>query len=214
MLDQKRSRLIIENPIGNGLNGFRTTFTSTYKGADLHLVLPAARLLPSNLGGIVRGDLHRLISVVALNNFDLERIKPLLKISLLDVIWNLVDVAVEETTPPPRPIASSLQQTLWLYKTSSFANSSEYRQDVDRVLKSELGLLHFRSIFFGAISGLQIGSEAIFQRCKEGSDPLFVNRWKGWPNDANQEKVLNWFVDLSEKLAIILADYNPIIAHL
>jgi hypothetical protein len=27
--------LIIENPIGNGLNGFRTTFTSICKGADL-----------------------------------------------------------------------------------------------------------------------------------------------------------------------------------
>ncbi|KAJ5215349.1 uncharacterized protein N7498_001756 [Penicillium cinerascens] len=249
MSDQTRLRFIIENPIGNGLNGFRTTFTSICEGADLRSaedavdqlkredvqdlafslltalqVLPAARLLPSNSGGVVRSDLLRLISAVASNDFDLERIKPLLKISLLDAatdeqIWNLVDVAAEETTPPPRPIASSLQQTPWFHKTSSFANSSEYRQDVDRVLKSELGqlyvgLLHFRSTFFGAISGLQTGSEAVFQRCKEGSDPLFVDGWKGWPNDANQEKVLSWFADLSEKLATISADYNHMTAHL
>ncbi|KAI2736056.1 hypothetical protein DTO013E5_10131 [Penicillium roqueforti] len=45
-------------------------------------------------------------------------------------------------TPANPIIASSLQQTPWLHKTSSFANSSEYRQDVARVLNSELGPLH------------------------------------------------------------------------
>jgi hypothetical protein len=187
-------------------------------------VLPAARLLPSNSGGIVRSDLLRLISAVASNDFDLERIKPLLKISLLDTptdeqIWNLVDIAAAESTPPPRPIASSLQQTPWLHKTSSFANSSEYRQDVDRVLKSELGPLyvglpHFRSTFFGGVSGLKSASDAVFQRCTEGSNALFVDGWKGWPKDANQEDVLSWFADLSEKLATFSADYNPAMAHL
>lgn len=35
MSDQSRSRLILENPIGDGLNGFRATFTSICEGADL-----------------------------------------------------------------------------------------------------------------------------------------------------------------------------------
>ncbi|KAJ6019364.1 hypothetical protein N7522_001431, partial [Penicillium canescens] len=133
MSDQIRSRLILEHPIGDGLKGFRATFTSICEGADLRSpdeaidrlkredvqdlasslltalqILPTARLLSSNSGGIVR---------------------------------NLVDAAAAESTPPPRTIASSLQQTPWLHKTSSFANSSEYRQDVDRVFKSELGPL-------------------------------------------------------------------------
>ncbi|CRL30802.1 unnamed protein product [Penicillium camemberti] len=171
MSDQIRSRLILEHPIGDGLNGFRATFTSICEGADLRSpdeaiyrlkredvqdlasslltalqILPTARLLPSNSGGIVRSNLLRLISAVASNDFDLERIKPLLKISIVNAstdeqIWNLVDAAAAESTPPPRTIVSSLQQTPWFHKTSSFANSSEYRQDVDRVLKSELGPL-------------------------------------------------------------------------
>ncbi|KAG0157856.1 Tyrosine-protein kinase, active site [Penicillium digitatum] len=249
MSDPIRSRVILEHPIGDGLNGFRATFTSICEGADLRSpdeaidrlkredvqdlasslltalqIIPTARLLPSNSGGIVRSNLLRLISAVASNDFDLERIKPLLKISIVNTstdeqIWNLVDAAAAESTPPPRTIASSLQQTPWLHKTSSFANSSEYRQDVDRVLKSELGPLyvglpHFRSTFFGGVSGLQSASDAVFQRCTEGSNPAFADGWKGWPKNANQEDVLSWFADLNEKLVTFSADYNPVSAHL
>ncbi|KAJ5987637.1 hypothetical protein N7522_011885 [Penicillium canescens] len=249
MSDQIRSRLIIENPIGDGLNGFRATFAVICEGADLRSpdeavdrlkredmqdlasslltalqILPAARLLPSNSGGIVRSDLLRLISAVASNDFDHERIKPLLKSSLVvtstdEQIWNLVDVAAAESTPPPRAIASSLQQTPSFQKTSSFANSSEYRQDVDRVLKSELGPLyvglpHFYSTFFGGVSGLQTASNAVFKKCTEGSDALFADGWKGWPKDADQEHVLSWFADLSEKLATFSADHNSGSTHL
>lgn len=187
-------------------------------------ILPAARLLPSNSGGIIRSDLLRLISSVASNDFDLGRIKPLLKASLVDgstdeQIWNLVDVAAAESTPPPRAVASSLQQTPWLHKTSSFANSSEYRQDVDRVLKTELGPLyvglpHFHSTFFGHVSGLQSASDAVFKSCTEGRDALFADGWKGWPEDANQEDVLSWFADLSEKLAKLSKNHSPKSTHM
>ncbi|KAE8145874.1 hypothetical protein BDV25DRAFT_133403 [Aspergillus avenaceus] len=249
MSDQQRSILIAQHPIKNGLNGFRATFTLICHGADLSSpdevvdqlkredvqdlasslltalqILPAARLLPSNSGGIIRSDLLRLISAVASNDFDLERIKPLLKASIVDAstdeqIWNLVDVAAAESTPPPRTVASSLQQTPWLHKTSSFANSSEYRQDVDRVLKTELGPLyvglpHFHSTFFGHVSGLQSASAAVFKRCTEGKDALFAGGWKGWPEDANQDDVLTWFADLSEKLGKLSNDHNPNATHM
>lgn len=36
MADHTRSTLIFENPIGNGLDGFRATFNSICEGADLH----------------------------------------------------------------------------------------------------------------------------------------------------------------------------------
>jgi hypothetical protein len=35
MSDQTRSKLIIGNPIGNGLSGFRATFVLNCEGADL-----------------------------------------------------------------------------------------------------------------------------------------------------------------------------------
>lgn len=126
-----------------------------------------------------------------------------------------MDVVAAESTPPPRAVASSLQQTPSHLKTSSFANSSEYRQDIDRVLKLELGPLyvglpHFQSTFFGSVSGLQTGAEAVFRRCTESSDALFVDGWKGWPKNANQEEVLKWFADVTEKLATFSADYKPL----
>ncbi|CAI7635129.1 unnamed protein product [Penicillium pancosmium] len=158
-MDQARSQPIAENSIGNDLSGFHAIFTRICKVAVLppldqavdrlkredtqYLTFSllsalqfsiAPRLLHSRSGEIIRNTntLLRLISAVASEDFDIRRIKPLLKAYATDSpseehIWNLVDVAAVESTPPPRTIASSLQQTLSLHKTSSFANSSEYR---------------------------------------------------------------------------------------
>ncbi|KAG6989143.1 hypothetical protein FocnCong_v020893 [Fusarium oxysporum f. sp. conglutinans] len=100
--------------------------------------------------------------------------------------------AVAEPTPPPRPIASSLQQIPWLRNTSSFANSSEHRKYVEDVLKEELesmyvGVRHFHDAHFGGVAGLDAASQAFFKQCVEGSDPLFEDSWKGWPRDASQD---------------------------
>ncbi|RYP44159.1 hypothetical protein DL768_009353 [Monosporascus sp. mg162] len=79
-------------------------------------ILPAARHLRSKTGyGTFRSDLLRLNSAVDADDFDFDRIKPLLNAILADKpdkeIWDAVYDAVTESTPPPRPIASSLQQT-------------------------------------------------------------------------------------------------------
>ncbi|KAF3768220.1 hypothetical protein M406DRAFT_109223 [Cryphonectria parasitica EP155] len=239
MADQSQSKIIESNPIGNGLDAFRASFSSICEGAsvsctpdaleqlsqdDLQNVvldllfalpnLPTIRFLRSKTGhGTLRNDLLKLISAVNSDNFDFNRIKPLLKAALADdpddaLIWNQLYNAVTESTPPPRPIASSLQQTPWLHNTSSFANSSEYRDDVDRVLRNELGALYvglpqFHEAFFGRVAGLKTASEAVFKKCTEGSEPLFSNGWSGWPRDANQNGVLSWFAELNEKLAIL-----------
>lgn len=181
--------------------------------------LPAARLLPARTGrGSLRSDLLRLELSLDSHDFDPDRVKPLLKTALADdlddiFIWNEVYKSVTESTPPPRPIASSLQQTPWLHNTSSFANSSEYRTDVDRVLKLELGPLYvglyrFHETYFGRVAGLETASEAVFQKCMEGSNPLFSEGWSGWPKDANQDNVLSWFAGLCEKLAAFAEGYR------
>ncbi|EJT69154.1 hypothetical protein GGTG_13263 [Gaeumannomyces tritici R3-111a-1] len=101
-------------------------------------ILPASRLLRSGgTGKNVLADIARLNLVVASDDFDLDRIKPLLRAALAGdpndaLIWDQVYRAVAESTPPPRLVPSSFQQTPWLHNTGSFANSSEYRQDVDR----------------------------------------------------------------------------------
>ncbi|OAQ58942.2 FunK1 protein kinase [Pochonia chlamydosporia 170] len=242
MPDQPRLKLIDENSIGNGLDAFRALFTSicstrnVVSTADtlgqlghedlrnLALVLlpslrslPVSGLLLSTTGSSsLRTDLLRLISSVASNDFDFNRIKPLLKAAIADTIqdaqiWDLVSIAVVESTPPLRPIPSSLQQTPWSQNTSSFANSSEYRRDMDPVLKLELehlyvGLPDFHKSFFGDIPELDVVSEAVFRECTEGDNPLFKEGWSGWPARAKESDVLTWIDGLILKLEAFVGD--------
>ncbi|KAG8664734.1 uncharacterized protein FPOAC1_013514 [Fusarium poae] len=249
MGNQPQSKIIEDNPIGNGIDAFRGSFSSVCERAHLSCIpdaldqlehedvqdlassllsaiqiLPATRLLPSKTGrGTLRSDLLRLVSTAASADFDFDRVKPLLKSALVDepddaLIWDELYNAVTESTPPPRQVASSIQQTPWLRNTSSFANSSEHRKYVDDVLKEELGpmyvgLRNFHSTYFGGVADLQTAAQAFFEQCLEGSDPLFEDGWKGWPRDANQDDVLSWFADFSDKLAAFAGSHGSIPTH-
>ncbi|KAB5514925.1 hypothetical protein GE09DRAFT_1161614 [Coniochaeta sp. 2T2.1] len=124
--------IIKDNPIGNGLDAFRASFDTvcadkripytpdTPGHLDLEDVqnlaldllsalqsLRASRLLrPGGSGKNLFSDLSRLSSAVNSDDFDLDRIKPLLRAALADhrddaLIWNRVYDAVTESTPPP-----------------------------------------------------------------------------------------------------------------
>ncbi|KAH7016034.1 uncharacterized protein B0I36DRAFT_41579 [Microdochium trichocladiopsis] len=194
---------------------------------DLLLALQSLRisrlLRSSGSGKNLLSDLSRLSSAVNSDDFDRNSIKPLLSAALANnpddaVIWDKVYQAVTESTPPPRTIASSLQQTPWLHNTSGFANSSEYRRDIDRVLKQELGPLYvglrrLPEVFFGRVPGLDAASHVVFTKCTKGNDPLFCGGWAGWPKDAHQDSVLEWFSDISQKLAIFAEETLPLPTH-
>jgi hypothetical protein len=173
--------------------------------------LPASRHLPSSRGGKnLLDDLSRLMTAVNADKFDVERILPLLQAILRKepdiVIWNAVNDAVTESTPPRRP-TSSFQQTPLSINTGSFANSTEHRKHVDNVLKEELGHLHvgipgFFKAFFEAVPGLTPAVEAVFDKCQEGDSPLYrvQSGWQGWPGGAKEEDVLSWFAPLIDRL--------------
>lgn len=76
------------------------------------------------------------MTAINADDFDVERILPLLQAILRkepdNVIWNAVYDAVTEPTPPLRPIPS-FQQTPLSINTGSFANSTEHRKHVDDV---------------------------------------------------------------------------------
>ncbi len=146
--------------------------------------LPAADLLPATTRrGALRSGLLCLELSLDSDDFDLDRINPLLNAALADriddvLIWDRVYDAITESTPPPRPIVSSLQQTPWLRNTGSFANSSEHREHVDNVLKEELGPIYvdlrdFHKKYFGDVPNLETASKTFFKDCLEGSNPLF-----------------------------------------
>ncbi|KAK3383803.1 hypothetical protein B0T24DRAFT_688486 [Lasiosphaeria ovina] len=243
MDDPPRSKIISDNPIGNGLDAFRASFSSACESANLSctldtleqlgqedlqnlaldlllalLSLRASRLLRSSgRGKNLFSDILRLNSAVNSDDFDFDGIKPLLKAALADdlddaLVWDRVYNAVTESTPPPRPIASSLQQTPWVYTTGALTNSSEYRHDIDQVLLRELGTLYIGlplyEIYFGGVAGLEAASKTVFKKCKDGSNPLFSNGWSGWPAGAKEKDVLAWFRDLIPKLEIFVEGLN------
>jgi hypothetical protein len=125
-------------------------------------ILPASRILRSNTGNKdFYGDPLRLNSAVHSDDFDIERVTPLLKAVINnecnDIIWDKAYAAVTESTPP-RPLPF-LNQTTWSNATSSIVNSSEHRKYVDDLLKDELGsslyigVPGFYDAFFVAVSG-------------------------------------------------------------
>ncbi|KAK1837761.1 hypothetical protein CCHR01_19617 [Colletotrichum chrysophilum] len=241
-----RSEQIRQSPIGNSLDAVRSTFDSICNGAktpctvdtidrlgaeDLrNLTLPLlfalqshilSRSLPSKSGSKnFQSDLLRLISAAASDDFEFDRVKPLLKSVLSNkvddfTIWDQAYSAVSETTPPPRTIASSLQQTPWQRNTSSFANSSEHRRYVDDILKEELGTMYvglpgFRDAYFGGVVGLEAASKEFFDQCLTGSDPAFYDDdgWEGWPQDANEKSVLEWLADFVKRLVVFADTQN------
>ncbi|KAF6796951.1 hypothetical protein CSOJ01_13092 [Colletotrichum sojae] len=242
MADQSQSDIIEANPIGRGLSTFRDQFNSICKDTgsvcdqqtldrlgeeDLQIlslvllsalqVLPAARFLQSSSGRAFFGELSNLNTKITSDDFDLNRAKPLLRSALADnpddeLIWGHVSNLLVEATPPPRTIASSLQQTPWQRNTSSFANSSEHRRYVDDILKEELGTMYvglpgFRDAYFGSVVGLEAASKEFFDQCLHRSEPAFHddNGWKGWPQDANEKSVLEWLADFVKKL-VVFAD--------
>ncbi|CAH0020154.1 unnamed protein product [Clonostachys rhizophaga] len=181
--------------------GFRPTLRSSGNGKNLF------------------DDLLRLNSAVNSGEFDLDRIKLLVRAAITDipddtVIWNHLYEAVTESTPPPRPIPSSIQQTPLSQNTSGLVISSEFRQDVDPILKSELGPLYaglpnFHKVFFGDVSDLDRVSETVFRRCTEGDHLLFTDGWTEWPATAKESDVVAWFGGIIPKLEAFASDRIP-----
>jgi hypothetical protein len=160
------------------------------------------------------------MTAVNADDFDVERILLLLQTTLRkesdNVVWNAVYDAVTESTPPPRA-TSSFQQTPLSINTGSFANSTEHRKHVDDVLKEELGHLYvdipgFFKAFFGDVLGLRPAAQAVFDKCKEGDNPLFWidSGWQGWPEGAKEKDVLSWFAPLTDRLLDLAEGHRPV----
>lgn len=96
------------------------------------LKLPSTRLLSSkSYHGTIRSDLLKLNSAISSDNYDFDRIKPVLN-AVLDgkpdsEIWDQVYSALPETASP-RAMSYSSQQSSYFH-AGSFPNS-EYRQNV------------------------------------------------------------------------------------
>jgi hypothetical protein len=184
--------------------------------------LSATDLLPSVTGrGTLRNDLRRFISVIDSDDFDIERIQPLLSavldhksdLSILNDAYN----AINESTPSPRLQAHALQ-TPCTHSTSSIVNSSEHRQHMDDILKEELGpiyigLLEFHEVVFEKIQSLKKTAEAIFHQCQEVENPLYHPKegCRATGLGGGQEKVvLKWFTERVENFLDFAKDQTSL----
>ncbi|KAH7132834.1 hypothetical protein EDB81DRAFT_859476 [Dactylonectria macrodidyma] len=215
MADQDQSRIIASNPIGKGLDAFRDSFCSiceersisyspdtlgqlsqkelqdlAFKLLPTLLALPAVQYLPSKSSGKnLLGDILNLFSTLNADDLDLDRIKALLKAALAED------------------------------NTSVIVHSSEIRQDVDPLLKSELGRLYVGvpnlcDAFFGCVPDIQAAAATVFRKCTEGDYPLFSSKgWRGWPAGAKKSDVLAWFGKLIPELESFAGDCNSIPTH-
>ncbi|KAI2602624.1 hypothetical protein GGR54DRAFT_490937 [Hypoxylon sp. NC1633] len=115
------------------------------------------------------------MSAVDLDDFDFDRVKPLLRAVVAresdEKIWAQVYYTIAESTPSSRNMGS-------------LVNSSERRNDTDPVVKKDLGLMYvdipqLYETFFGGITELESASQTIFKQCCEGSDPYSRDRLDG-----------------------------------
>ena len=103
-------------------------------------------------------------------------------------------------------------------------NSSEHRAQIVKVLKLELGTSYvglpvIETFFFECVTGLKPASETIFEKFTSGDKPFFRNRddpllkvkrgWSGWPEDAKEVLVLDWFEDFVKNLEVFAKEYEP-----
>ena len=174
-------------------------------------MLPAARSLPSGLGGgKLRGDLRGLLAEIGSVDFDLgrlDRLRPLMKAALFGApdaeIWEQAYRAVAELE---LSTDATPERTPWRCHSSSFAYSTEFLAGVCRVLTREVGPVYvgvplFDEAYFGRVAGLDAAADAVFARCAQGPDPLFAAGWAGWPADADPVAVQAWLSDLCGKPA-------------
>ncbi|KAI1418834.1 hypothetical protein F5Y12DRAFT_721593 [Xylaria sp. FL1777] len=236
-MDPDRLATIQAHPLGTHLDAARVLFNQIARAPDdldtasnedlqssglalfsAFLNHPASRRLPSQSGrDNLLQDISKLIPALASNTVHPGRIKPLLRAVLAhqpDVeIWEQVYHAVTESTPPRKAISSFLH-TPWRLTTSSVVNSSEKRDQMDKLLSHELGVMYvdvpnFHEAFWGGIPELETASEGIFQKCTQGTQPLFRQGWTGWPEDAKQESVLAWLADVVEHFLQWAQEYRP-----
>ncbi|KAF1359118.1 hypothetical protein EJ07DRAFT_120978 [Lizonia empirigonia] len=181
---------------------------------------PASHQLPSkSRNATLLDDIDRFTPNITLKAYDIQRTvilcERVVRCAPDEEIWDALYDLVAESTPPPRP-PSSITQTPWLRNTSSFVNSNEHRKYVDDVLKEELGAMYvgvpgFEEAFFGNVASLEPAAQAVFEKCKEGDNPLYREEsgWQDWPEGARERDVLSWFAETTDKFVDLAGEYQP-----
>ncbi|KAL9028237.1 MAG: hypothetical protein Q9196_003371 [Gyalolechia fulgens] len=193
-------------------------------------LLPAASALPSKYGlGPLSGDIALLYSGLSSSQTNINSIAGLLHTVVAvdddQRIWAKLYEVIAQTRPTPQPttppqthplIASSFQQTPLSFNTGGFEDTSEYRKQVDDLLREELlpslriDIPDFVDAVFGCVPRLEELAETIFRLCQEGDNPLYTQDggWSKWHPSAKEELVLLWLQELVERLTVWVGEHS------
>ncbi|OAX84081.1 hypothetical protein ACJ72_01560 [Emergomyces africanus] len=165
--------------------------------------------LSSRLGNRnLASDISNLFGHVQQDDFSYEVYRPLSQLVIQKApdidIWtaviNLIITVLRLTPPPSAPF---VRQTPITYNMSSLVNSSEYRKDVDNVLKEDIGPMFidipgFYEAFFGEVTDLEHIADTVLKKCTQGDTPQYHEKdgWKEWPEDAKEQDVLEWLTQM------------------
>ncbi|OJD16018.1 hypothetical protein AJ78_03771 [Emergomyces pasteurianus Ep9510] len=153
-------------------------------------------------------DISKLFGHIQQDDFSYENYRTLSQLVIRKApdidIWtaviNLIITVLRSTSPPSAPF---VQQTPTTYNMSSLVNSSEYRKDVDNVLKEEIGPIvidipGFYEAFFGEVTDLEHIADTILKKCTQGDTLQYHEKdgWKEWPEDAKEQGVLKWLTQM------------------
>ena len=177
--------------------------------------------------GNIRSELSTLVVRVQSGDFNYEHYRELSQLVIKkapDVdIWNHVFELITRTKPAPQPatppppllpFSSSFEQTPWSYSTGMFADTSEYRNNVDAALKEELlpnlrlDIPDFHRVLFRQVPQLEELANEVFKKCQGGENSLYQisTGWTKWPESAKEDLVLEWLQDLTKRLVVWLND--------
>ncbi|EKG09187.1 hypothetical protein MPH_13815 [Macrophomina phaseolina MS6] len=173
--------------------------------------------LPSKSGNRnLFSDLLKLNTAINSDEFDLERIKPLLDAVLRrepdELIWDRVYDAIAEPaiiTPvsgPKTPLRSttsatpSFQQTPWSFNSGSGVQSFKPRDDMDPILRAEvennLVTDHPRLLdtLFGQVAELPEIASIVFEMCKDANPRMYSEGigWADWLPNCKEDEVLGF----------------------
>ena len=185
---------------------------------------PAARAIRSRVGsGSFSSDIASFYARLSSNQEPAKLVAPLLKLvvsqrsdstpQISDTdIWTAVLDLAQPKTPPSHPPLFPFQQTPFAFNTGNFVDTSELRDKVDEALKEELlpglrlDIPDFVPAVFGQIPQLDELAEEAFNKCQDGSAPLYKqdSGWIKWPANAKEELVLEWLQDLMKHLMVLV----------
>lgn len=171
-------------------------------------------------------ELAKLFTRLREGDFHYDHYRPLVQVVIRKApdtdIWKAVFDLVaavtraERSTPTPRSSIPILQ-TPRSRNTSSLANSSELRRDIDPVLREELlKQLHgdipgFYAAYFDDVEGLGSIAQTVFESCKTGDSPLYREEsgWKDWPDNADEKSVLKWLTTVIDQVVQLAETHDP-----